>query len=344
MTLSRRFQKSLQYENLLLPGEKIFVACSGGPDSVALFHLLRELAPAWKWSLGLLHFNHRLRGRASDRDERFVKRLAEAYGLPVISERARRSKMRRSARMSPEEYARHERYGFFCRQARRHRIKKVALAHTRDDQAETVLMRLLQGTGPRGLGGIRPDLQYEGVRFVRPLLEFSKKELRAYLRQKKMPFCVDATNTSERFVRNKIRLRLLPWIEREINPKVSAALARFPAILEEENRMVEELEATAWKKSYSGMSKRKLRLDRRVFLKLPPTLQFRILGRALRRLDPTSGLSFDAWGRLRRNLLKGHCRQSLPGSIDLCLSSSGLALIRTSVSSQSGLARRGGIA
>lgn len=329
MNYTRRAEKSFFCQSMFTPGEKVFVACSGGPDSVALVHWLHKAAPALNLSLGILHYNHRLRGQASDRDERFVRELARRLGIPAVFGRARLRELHKRKGMSLEEAARESRYRFFCKEAKRLRIHKVALAHTLDDQAETVLMRLLQGTGPRGLSGIRSTLEYGGARFVRPLLGVTKKEILSYLRQKKIASCRDATNLSRKYLRNKIRLRLLPWIKKEINPGVSAALARFPAILSEENRMIEELESVAWKKSFSGMSKRKVRLDRHAFLKLPPTLQFRILNRALRKLDPASGISFDAWGRLRRDVLKGHCRQSLPRSIDLCLSSSGLALIRT---------------
>ena len=186
-------------------------------------------------------------------------------------------------RLSPEEAARKERYEFFQRAAKRFRRAKLATAHTLEDQAETVLMRILQGTGLRGLLGIRPRVKMGNLFLVRPLLGFSKKDLLAFLREKKISFREDETNNSRRFLRNRIRLELLPWLGREFNPKVVEALARIPAVVSREAEVLKDLDRAAWKRAVKKISAGKVEFDRKALLKFPGSLQFRLLERGLRK-------------------------------------------------------------
>ncbi|MFA7001133.1 MAG: tRNA lysidine(34) synthetase TilS, partial [Candidatus Omnitrophota bacterium] len=320
MDLLKAFEENLKSGKLVSPGEQIWVACSGGPDSVALLSLFCRIAVSWRLKLGLLHFNHGLRGPAADRDECFVRDLAKRSGIPCYCGRGKVARLRRSQNLSLEEAARKMRYDFFIRAARKHRVRKIALAHTRDDQAETVLMRILQGTGLRGLAGIRRSLSAGGRSFVRPLLDFGKAEILDWLRRNRLRFRTDSSNRSLAMVRNRIRRKLLPWIEKEINPRAAHALARIPAILEDENRMMIQLEKEAWKAAFGGLRSGRLTLRRKIFSELSPPLQFRVIDRALKRINPASGLSFAAWMTLRPRLLRPRDRHSLPKSIDLIVS------------------------
>ncbi|MBI4710862.1 MAG: tRNA lysidine(34) synthetase TilS, partial [Candidatus Omnitrophica bacterium] len=208
---------------------------------------------------------------------------------------------------------------FFLRTARKEKFPVVALAHTRDDQAETVLMRVLHGTGLRGLQGIREKFSRGRVAWVRPLLAFTKKELLAYLAQERIPFRLDRSNDSSRFVRNRIRLELIPGLQRDFNPRVVEALSRIPAIVAGESALIAELEEKGWKKTFKKSRGKKIELRRSVFLKFPPALQFRIVEKALKRLDKQSGLSFEAWERIRQGLVRSHFCSSLPRDIDFAL-------------------------
>jgi tRNA(Ile)-lysidine synthase len=314
MDILSRFKQSLESRPVFRPGEKIFVACSGGPDSVALYFLMKNAFPDLR--PGLLHFNHKLRKKASDADEKFVRSLARKEKVPFVLGTAGRAQ-KNSHKKSIEEAARHERYAFFQQAARKNRISKIVTAHTLDDQAETILMRVLQGTGPQGLAGIRRSFKFGQARFARPLLDFSKKELLDYLRENRIRYRQDASNKSEKFLRNRIRGSLLPRLEREFNPRVREALARIPAILEEENDLLESLKAEAWKKCFKRKRRQELDLKRRPFYKLPRYLQFSVLDTALKTLDPMSGMSFEAWQRIKPRLDSARFRYSLPKEVDL---------------------------
>ncbi len=314
-----RLEEHLRDKNFFKERQKILVACSGGPDSVALFHLLRELAAKYRWELALAHFNHQLRPGDAKKDERFVKALAQKYKVPFYCGTGRVKREAQKEKISIEECARKMRYDFFRKTLKAKKIGTVVLAHTRDDQAETVLMRVLQGTGLRGLQGIREKFRMGPVTLVRPFLVFTKKELLKYLAEEKIPYRSDKTNGSPQFVRNRIRLGLIPRLERDFNPRVVEALSRIPAIVAGESSLIAELEEKAWKKVFKRRYGKKVELRRAVFLKFPQALQFRILERALKKLNPQSGLSFDAWERIRRGLAQPRYISSLPKDIDFAL-------------------------
>jgi tRNA(Ile)-lysidine synthase len=220
------------------------------------------------------------------------------------------------------------RYDFFLKTAKRHKIKKVVLAHTLGDQAETVLMRILQGTGLRGLQGIREVCKTKGVSFIRPLLTFTKKELLNFLRVEGINYRKDESNDSLQFLRNRIRLELIPALQRDFNPRIVEALSRIPAIVSEESELIGELEAKAWKKTFRKIRGEKVELRRAPFLKYHPALQFRLVDKALKLLDRQSGLSFEAWERLRRGLVRPRFCCSLPKDIDFAMTPKNLTLYR----------------
>lgn len=315
-SLVSRVELTLQKYKMLNPGERVWVACSGGPDSVALFHLLREIAPHLGIRLGLLHFDHALR-KESRRDFQFVKALARRLHLPFFGARAEAKAARKG--LSPEENARALRYDFFEKAAKKSGVRKIALAHHRDDQAETILMRLIQGTGLRGLRGIRPVLQRKGTTFIRPLIQVSRSEIRRFLKKNSFTFREDSTNRSRRFLRNRIRWRLLPVLEREFNPRIREALCRLAETACAESKGLDDWIRQNWKKYLASRRNGTLQLERDRFLSLPPFLQFRLLDQILRQADPQSGLDFESWERIEKELTKGRVRMTLPRNLDLNL-------------------------
>ena len=203
--------------DMLPVGTRVMVAVSGGPDSVCLLHVLRELGTV----AGVAHFNHRLRGAESDGDEAFVEELARGLGLPFF---------RGSAPVGAgnlEQNARRLRREFF----RGLPAERIALGHTLDDQAETVLFRLLRGSGVSGLAGILP-VTAEGI--VRPLLEVRRDQVREFLRERGHAWREDSSNRSEKFARNRIRHSLLPSLERDWNPQIVPTLAHLADVAYEE--------------------------------------------------------------------------------------------------------------
>jgi tRNA(Ile)-lysidine synthase len=219
--LAERLLKTIRKQESIRAGNRLAVAVSGGADSVALLCLLLELRAELGIVLSVAHVNHKLRGEESDEDERFVARLARQHGLELhVCEAPVDGSHSSEIGSGIEAAARELRYGFFRRLAREDRVAKIATAHTLDDQAETVLLRIFRGTGIRGLSGIHPRIVFEeqGRAFgelVRPLLGFRRAALQEFLRTQGQSWREDSSNRDIAFLRNRVRHRLLPMIGEE---------------------------------------------------------------------------------------------------------------------------------
>jgi tRNA(Ile)-lysidine synthase len=221
MLLINIVRQFVRRHDLFGPGTRVLAAVSGGSDSVALAHILRELDAAGELRLaGLVHFNHLLRAAADD-DERFVTALAESLGVPVLTDRDDVAERARRERRSVEDAARAARYAFFERARALAGADVVALGHTRDDQAETFLLRLTRGAGPRGLGGMYP----RNGDIVRPVLACRRADLRQWLSAGARPFVEDETNVDVSIPRNRVRAELVPLLQARFNPAIVDVLA-----------------------------------------------------------------------------------------------------------------------
>ncbi len=216
-------------------GQRIGIAVSGGADSVALLNLLLQVREKLGVVLSVVHFNHKLRGRASDADEKFAARLAARHALPFFSAHESISAKSRRERSNLEDAARRARYGFFERLVAEGQLHKIAVAHTADDQAETTLAHILRGTGLAGLGGIHPEV---GCVF-RPLLKFRRAELRGYLRARRQSWREDATNRDTKRTRARIRLKLMPVLEKQFQPAVVGHLCQLAELAREDEAWLE---------------------------------------------------------------------------------------------------------
>lgn len=235
--LAQRVRRYAAARALWSPGARVLVALSGGADSVAALLLLHELAAAGDIVLaGAAHLNHGLRPDAAD-DEAFCRELCARLGVALAVERADIRGAAAALRASVEVAARHVRYTFLDRARLAMEADHIAVAHTRDDQAETVLLRLLRGAGTRGLRGILP---VRGV-VVRPLLEAGREELRRYLAGRGQTWREDVTNADVGHVRNRIRHELLPLLSAQYRPSVSRVLARSADVALEDDRYLEYL-------------------------------------------------------------------------------------------------------
>lgn len=230
MTLLDRVARAVRRHDLLPAGSRVAASVSGGSDSVALLVALRDLEGTFGIRLaGLIHVNHGLRGVASDADEQFCRDLAARLSLPIHVETVSVERVVDGDRLSPEEAARRARYLALERGRVALAADRVALGHTRDDQAETVLLRLMRGAGLDGLGGIPPRRDH----FVRPLLDLGREELRAFLISRGQPWVEDATNADPAVPRNYVRSSVLPVLEAQA-PRLSEALARQAEIARDE--------------------------------------------------------------------------------------------------------------
>ena len=219
--LAERLLKTIRKQESIRAGDRLAVAVSGGADSVALLCLLLELRAELGIVLSVAHVNHKLRGEESDEDERFVAKLARQHGLELhVCEAPVDGSQSSGIGSGIEAVARELRYGFFRQLAREGRVTKIATAHTLDDQAETVLLRIFRGTGIRGLSGVYPRIIFEehGHAFgelVRPLLGFRRAALQEFLRERGQSWREDSSNRDIAFLRNRVRHRLLPMIGEE---------------------------------------------------------------------------------------------------------------------------------
>jgi tRNA(Ile)-lysidine synthase len=235
-TLPPRVARTIREQKLFEPGDTIIVAISGGADSTALLDLLSRL-PGFSPRLVAAHLNHCLRGPESDRDEAFVRSLAARYRIPLECRRVDVKEYSQREQLNLEDAGRRTRIAFFDELRHTWQATAVALAHHADDQAETVLMRLLRGAGPSGLAG----MSYRNGRgFIRPLLGLSRAELVTYLTERNLTWREDASNQDTTFLRNRIRHELLPLLE-GYNPAIRERLATTAAVLSDEQVLLNHL-------------------------------------------------------------------------------------------------------
>jgi len=241
VNLSATVEQSIQSRGRLRRGEKMLVAVSGGVDSIVLLHLLHDLSRLNRWKLTVAHFNHHLRGRSSDTDEKLVRRTTQTLGLKIVVGRGNVRPYARRHGLSVEMAARQLRHEFLALAARRLRIRKIALAHHADDQVELFFIRLLRGAGSDGLSGMKflaPSPVDSHLEIIRPLLDFPKRALEAFARARRLKFREDASNATLDILRNRIRRELLPLLKRNYQPAVEPAVLRAMNILTEEAEFI----------------------------------------------------------------------------------------------------------
>jgi tRNA(Ile)-lysidine synthase len=338
MALAARVLDTIRRRALLRRGDRVLVARSGGSDSVALLRLLRELEASGELTVaGVAHLNHGLRAAATD-DEQFCRALAGEAGVPFRSDlvdvRARAARLGTSL----EDAGRQARYELFERVATELGAGVIATGHTRDDQAETFLLRLLRGAGPRGLGGIHPKtpvpaylperhpgLPAEAPKarrwVVRPVLECSRDELRAYLASLGQPFREDESNRDLSLPRNRVRHELLPLLARDYSPGITAVLARAAESarldedrLQQDARELVDLIVLRSERGPAGEVEA-VELDVRALDALHPAVAVRVVRLALDRVVPGRFVGFDHAERLLELARdpRGHGALSLPG-------------------------------
>lgn len=266
---------------LIRKGDRIVVAASGGPDSTALLLALSKLKRKYGLHLVAAHLNHGLQATRSDTFARQTRSACAKLGIPFYSKKISAGKLSKKYGKSVEETGRIERYKFFLEIAAKTRSPKIATAHTLDDQAETVLLRMLRGSGLRGLGGI-PFKRKEGkATVIRPLLLCKKKDLQKALKESGIPFSQDPTNQNAVFTRNRVRKELLPFLERSFNPSVKEALSGLGSACSEAQDFIEQKAAKAFDRC-ATVKKRTLSLNIARLQHLHPALRSEALFHALR--------------------------------------------------------------
>ena len=241
--LEKKTLRAVQQDDLLQTGEKVIIGVSGGPDSMALLHVLARLAPVLDIIPAAVYVNHGLRPAEAARENKLVEAEAAHLGLDFFSGAVDVKGLAARRKISIEHAARLLRYSFLEKTARAYGARKIGLAHTADDQAEEVLLRLVRGTGRKGLAGMK---SLRAGRFIRPFLRFPKSCLLAYLDDHSIPFQIDSSNTQDLYLRNRIRNDLLPYLAARYNPDIRQTLIRTAAILQDEEELLEGLTAAAF--------------------------------------------------------------------------------------------------
>lgn len=241
-------QKILQYiqkHGMIKKGDRILVAVSGGPDSISLLHILKSIQKEYQLELMVLHVNHLLRGWEAEEDQEYVKNLCKDWGIPCYIQRTDVKKISEKKGISIEEAGREVRYDCFYEMKERFHLQKIALGQHGDDNAETVLMRMIRGTGPQGLAGIPPHRK-DGI--IRPLLSCSREEIETYCRKHQLYPRIDESNLEPIYFRNKIRLEIIPYLE-QYNSNIKLHLQHLAEIMTEQQEYIQQEIETLWRKN-----------------------------------------------------------------------------------------------
>lgn len=315
MNLIERVLKTIRNYEMLKPQDTVLVAVSGGPDSVFLLQALKFLKTKLKLiKLIVCNLDHGLRGRESRDDSLFVKITAEDLGLDFIHKRINLSK-EKSKDLSTEEIARIERYRFFLDAARAVKADVAATGHTLDDQAETILMRLIKGSSLKGIVGISPVRIEGNIRIVRPLFELEKKEIEEYLDERGVAYRIDSTNKEPIYFRNVVRKEILPFLEK-YNPRLKRALCSLAEHLREDLEFIRESKKALRHKPREADGVLEIKL--KDLIVQPKALQKEVLRDALDKIGgEVKRLSFRHWKEAEQ--LIAHKRKGssldLPGDI-----------------------------
>ena len=308
-----KVRETISRFKMILRNDRVIVAVSGGADSICLLHLLHALRDFFSIHLVVAHYEHGLRPMEDPAETDFVQQFAASLGLPFESEKGFLS-IGRGA--SIEERARNARYDFLERMREKHKAQRIALGHTLNDQAETLLMRLLRGSGPAGLGSIPP---VRNSTIIRPLIETERRETEAYLDSQGLAWKTDSSNLQPAYLRNRIRLELIPLLE-NYQPRLVKLLGQTTAILRDENACLEKI-ADAWLTSKVEMKPEgSFRISIPFLLELPIALRRRVtrqlIGKVKKDLRRISSDHIESAEKLMRGE-KPQGSLSLPNSVKI---------------------------
>jgi len=311
--------------NLIKPNDSIIVGVSGGPDSVALIKILHSINSAKGLNLCLVvaHLNHQLRGKSAEDDAQFVQNLSKDLSLSFILKSVNIQNISSQSKRSVEETARIERHKFFMEASQSHNAAIVAIGHTADDNAETILHRIIRGTGVLGLEGIpirRPLDVDVTVQLIRPLLFTWRRAIVEYLEKERLVFRTDETNYETIYLRNKIRLELIPLLEKQYNPNIKKTLLQLCQILSTNNEYLVLEAKKILKDSVVESGEDSCAINTHFLAKQPKILQFLVFKEILNVMQiPLKEINYEHYKKIFEEITKpGKGRHSqLPGKLYL---------------------------
>jgi len=299
MDILRKVNKTVEFHRMISPRDRIGVAVSGGADSIATLLCLNELKDIWNSSLFVLHFNHQIRGIEADEDEKSVRKIASTLHIPFICERYDVKTFAEKNHLNLEAAARALRYRFFEEIKKKNNLDKIALGHTKNDQVENFLIRVLRGSSLKGLSSILPVRDF----YIRPLIYTSRDEILDFLKQRGIPYREDRTNYDLRFLRNRIRHVLIPELKK-YNKNLIDTISRMCLCLQADEKLLEKLTEEAFHKT-CFFKDGKWFIKRDDLIKEDESLQMRVISEAAKRLMQSDySLSFNNIMRIRELLYK----------------------------------------
>ncbi len=276
--LLHRVKRTIDHYHLLNQGDRLVVGVSAGIDSMVLLHLLNACRQTFNLSLIVAYVNHGIRPKEPEKEADLVQKECERLHLPFECGTFNAKEFQRVGKFSLQEAARRLRFHFFEQILQKYEAQKIALGHHADDQVETVLLRLMRGAGLQGLKGILP---VRGGKVIRPLLEVWRREIEAFAIENNIPFLIDSSNLKEDYLRNRLRLSLIPLLEKEYQPNFKEILLRTSAILREENDYLEKEAEKVYQNMVEGKGE-SLTFQYPDYRSLHPAIQWRIIQKMLR--------------------------------------------------------------
>ena len=278
--VEEKFLDTIKNNNLINSGDKIVVGVSGGPDSLTLLTLLNKYKSKFNYEIIVAHVNHLIRKDSTD-DEQFVENYCKKNEIKFYCKRVNVQEIAKQQKKGEEEVGRNERYKFFDEICEKENANKIAIAHNMNDNAETMLLNLIRGTGLNGLEGIQPS-QYNN-RFIRPLINCNRNEIEDFCKENNLEPRIDSTNKENIYKRNIIRNKLIPFLK-ELNPNIIETLSRTSVIIAENNEFIQK-EAQKYFNKITELKSKLVEIDVKEFNKMPIAMQKAIIQLSIEKIN-----------------------------------------------------------
>ena len=279
--MKQKVMETIKKYNLINSKDKIVLGVSGGPDSIAMLDILRQIKDEMNFEMYVAHINHNIRGKEADADEEYVKKYCEKYNIKCFSKKIDVPTIAQDKKIGTEEAGREVRYNYFEEVLIETKSNKIAIAHNKNDKVETIIMHILRGSGISGLKGIEPK---RDEKYIRPLIECDRTEIEKYCEDNKLNPRIDKTNFENEYTRNKIRNIVIPYIKQEFNPNIIETITRLSDVIASEDRYIEDTSIVEYKKICILESTDKIELKLKEFNKLDKVIQNRIILLSVRKI------------------------------------------------------------
>ena len=272
--MKQKVKETIKKYNLINSGDRIVLGVSGGPDSIAMLDILRQLRDEIKFEIYVVHINHNIRGKDADEDEEYVKKYCENYNIKCFSKKIDVPTIAQNEKIGTEEAVKKVRYEYFEEILQKTNSNKIGIAHNKNDKVETIIMHLLRGSGVSGLRGIEPIRENK---FIKPLIECDRQEIEKYCKENNLQPRIDKTNFENEYTRNKIRNIVIPYIKEQFNPNIIETITRLSEVISNEDNFIEKIAQETYNKLLVIEENNRIELNLKEFNLLDEVLKNRII-------------------------------------------------------------------